>query len=487
MLSCNQLKATTFSITLIAVSLLLAISNAKQCLATVFLDGSTTNCSNGSTTYNPSTRSCGSGSDTVYLDLASFSSNIVPGKTNYIRAGSYFRDNPGPSGGALRVDVTKAGTSAALTVVRAYPGEELKAIVGTATRGATYNSNPGDTTGAGSWNYYPGSAIMVNASYVTIFGLKTYGQLYAITAHDVTIDSCDLGGGGPSEQQGNVVKFKDGYNYTLRNSLIHNSCRAIENDENGSAVIGYWCSFLLENNTFYDNWGVHVFNKDGLNQAGRTTEIRNNFFGLSSIYPTISGLRGYNQYPQTAKVLVHHNIFYHNNVGYSTLAAPTNSHVIYNNTFVDCNTDISNGSSGGPFPIQIYNNIFYHSAASKIFISLYALDYLTGSDWNLYYSSGTWNKSAPGGLVWQTTLPGWKTFSLMDSSSISSNPNFVNQSGSTPADFKRSSYIENLTGSPYSSHAGAYDSGSEIIGYTPVGNFSLLSAPSGITITKIVK
>lgn len=58
--------------------------------AAVYLDGSTSGCSNGSTNYAPATRSCGSGSDTVYLDLANFNTGIVAGATNYMRAGSYY-------------------------------------------------------------------------------------------------------------------------------------------------------------------------------------------------------------------------------------------------------------------------------------------------------------------------------------------------------------------------------------------------------------
>jgi hypothetical protein len=62
-------------------------------------------------------------------------------------------------------------------------------------------------------------------------------------------------------------------------------------------------------------------------------------------------------------------------------------------------------------------------------------------------------------------LAAWQAYSSLDDDSIASNPNFIDANGTDPEDFKRSSYAENFTNSPYSTKAGAYITGSEVIGY----------------------
>jgi hypothetical protein len=487
MYSKRMLSFALLQIFIVALLLLNTIGDSHIASASVYLDGSATSCTNGATTYNPVTRSCGSGSDKVYLDLANFSSNIAAGATNYIRAGSYFRDNPTAHQGSLYI--TQSGTDDAhRTIVKAYPGEELKAIIGTAQRGATYNSNPGDTTGSGSYNYYPNVVINIAANYVTVYGLKVYGLTYFYGCNYVIVDSCDLGGGGSAIDvggQGQVVRFNNSYGSVLRNCLVHNSCNASDGDGNGSAVEGYSFTAIIEHNTFYDNWYSDVHTKDSLGQSGRNTEIRYNFFKPSSIYPNSIGITGYNQNVGAAGQLIHHNIFYNKNVGYSVWATPPVD-TVYNNTFINCGIDIENASSGGPYNLSVFNNLFYHSTTGNVFLSLYALNYLTASDWNIYYVGGNWNKSAPGGLTWETTLAGWKTFSSLDAASISTNPSFVNASGTNPADFKRTNYTENFAASPYSVHAGAYETGSEIIGYSASSSSSgAVLSPSNLFVVQV--
>ncbi|NTW27284.1 MAG: hypothetical protein HGA36_03100 [Candidatus Moranbacteria bacterium] len=459
--------------------------------AAVFLDGSTIGCNNGSTNYAPITRSCGSGNDTVYLDLANFNTGIVPSVTNYVRSGNYFRDGVP---GSLVVAVSKSGIdNNNRTVISAYPGEERQVIIGTATRGATYNSNPGDTVSpyGGSQTYYPNTVLAISgASYVTINGLKIYGQTYTWGGHDVTLQNSDFGGGGPSELQGNVVKLHGGdtggQNLIVRNNGIHNSCWG-ENDENGSAIIMYNASALIEGNIFYDNWGYDIFTKDSGNQAGQTTEIKNNFFAPSAIFPAVGGIRGHNQDVQIDSLLIHHNIFLQKQTAFAVLATPVINR-IYNNTFINSAYDIGNSSSGGPHPIESYNNLFYH-ATNQYFAELYMdtgtvyTDYFAGSNWNVFYNNGSkWGKSAPGALTWETTLSGWQTRTGLDGSSIMANPNFVNAAGTVPTDFKRSAYIENFAGSMYGTHAGAYEVGDEQIGidWSIQADDIAPAAPSGL-------
>ena len=78
----------------------------------------------GSSTYDPVTRSTGSGSYTVYNNLASVNTALQGGDLLYIREGDY--DNPSePDGnfnGSLKISGV-GGTTEQHTVVSAYNGE----------------------------------------------------------------------------------------------------------------------------------------------------------------------------------------------------------------------------------------------------------------------------------------------------------------------------------------------------------------------------
>lgn len=435
--------------------------------AAVYLDGSTSGCIDGSNNYDPASRSCSGGSDKVYISLESFNSGIMASATNYIRAGNYWRTS-GDFRGALIIE-GRDGTSGSPTVVKAYPGEEQLAVIATAADKFQYNPNPADSSGILSWDYYPNPAITIQSSYVTVSGLKTYGQVRFLAPSDVLVENCDIGGGGPSDDQGNPVTWNWGYNYTLRNNYVHHGTDTVDSDNNGSLVIIYHASGLIEKNTFEDGWGNCVHNKDGLGQAGRTTEIRNNFFKPSSYFSPIEGIRGFNQARETSNVLIHNNIFYNLASGYSVTFSPAVSNIVYNNTFINTDVDLVSLAGGQPVPLpvplQSYNNLFYHSNTGDVFSQIYNASHLI-SNYNVHSGSAIW-------IYYYSevanSLVNWQSYSDKDRSSIDANPNFVNPSGNTPVDFKRSSYFENFTGSPYGTKAGAYVTGNEVIGYVAPG------------------
>lgn len=457
--------------------------------AAVFLDGASSGCANGRATYNPSTRTCGSGLDTVYMDLTAFSSGIVAGQTNYIRSGSYFRDD---LSGSLYIAPAKAGSAGNRTIIKAYPGEERQAIIGTATRGATYNSNPNDATGVGSWNYYPNTALTIQAPYVTIDGVKTYGEVSTNGASYVQLMNSDFGGGGPATSgQGAVIKLEHTADALVQNDKIHNSSLAVDSQNNGPGIIFYDANAAIIGNTFFDNYSSDIFTKDsGVEAMGKTIEIANNFF-MSSALPgsTNKGIAGNIQDLQIASQHIHNNIFLNKVQAYGVGSVPLISD-LYNNTFINSGYDIANDAGGGAHPIASYNNVFYHQA-NQYFAQLYMdtgttyTDYLAASNWNMYYQNGSkWGKSAPGALNWETTLPGWQTRTGLDQSSLVGDPNFVNASGAAPADFKRLSYGENFTGSAYGTKAGAYITGNEQIGvnWSVVTDTIAPATPSGLTV-----
>lgn len=473
----------------LAFLLLYSTGNYALCSGATYLDGSATGCTDGARTYSPSTRSCGSGNDTAYLTLATFATNLTPSATNYIRAGNYFRDSGSKLSGSLHISSAKSGTATSPTIIKAYPSEELKVAIGTAQRGATYNSNPADSTGAGSWGYYPNPSIMTwDANYVVIDGVRAYGQVYLLGGHDVTIQNSDLGGGGGSgtitSDQGNTVRFNQIYNAVLKNNLIHRNCRRVETND-GSIIIGYAFTAVLDQNTFFDGYGTYFEDKDGSGQTGRTTEVKYNFFAPSTISPIATvGVRGFNQAQQTSYQYIHHNVFLNLSIGINVIGAPAIDNIFYNNTFINCGIDInqpSNNITGGFF--KSYNNLFYHANAGQTFLRIYSLSQLLGSDFNLYYNTATWGSTS---TTLASNLSAWQVYSAKDAGSVSVSPNFANAAGNSPADFKRTSYIENFPNSSYSARAGAYATGNEQVGYSSTGKLPVIP-PSGVRTIDIIK
>jgi len=443
------------------VALLVSVAPSICDAATIFLDNYQ-GVVNGSSTYNPATRSCGSGSYKVYTTLANVNSALAGGDTLYLRAGTY--DNPSePSGdfnGSLQINVD--GTSNQHTVASAYNDELV--VIQAKPNTSNYNPDPGDTTGAGSMNYYPHPAISVDASYVDVIGLKTYGMLTIETSHDVLIESCDLGGGGPVYNQGPVVELNhQSYDVTIRDCLIHHSCWG-QHTWNGPGILLYDSSVTVENCEFYDIWGPGIFVKDTGYQSGRTVEIRKNFFGYSSINPGNIGVMGHNQDIQLDSINVYNNIFYGKRVGIFPLLPGDNINA-YNNTFV--NSIGTHSDSQGDFGTHTealyasHNNLHYHDVSGQ---NYYGVGAVGDIDYNLYYSTTGDTSWCVGYNKRADTLSGWQSYSGEDAHSVSKNPLFVNASGNRPEDFKRQSYSGDVTGSAYGSVCGAYETGNETIG-----------------------
>lgn len=470
---------------LVIGSLLLtwAVCNARVSTASVYLDGSATSCSNGSATYSPATRSCGSGNDKVYLDLGNFNSNIVAGTTNYMRAGNYYRTASGGVDGALNIDNTKSGTATSPTIVKAYTGEERQVVIATAADKFQYNPNPGDISGANSVNYYPCPAIHIGGNYITVDGVKTYGmtvfQWYnGSDIHDSAIQNSDLGGGGGNKTngQGQVVAIYSAYSILVKNNSIHNSCWG-ESVANGSALMGYNFAATIEYNSFYSNIGNDFRMKDTTTRGSNSTFVRYNFFnggGVAGIGQDPDSRTGSNA---LAEWRVYNNVFL--NCGFNSDVTITGKTYVYNNTIINGMLwHNSHGVVGTVYgPDYYYNNILYSNISGTVFVDGYQA--INGMDYNVYYGTGTvyWNDHEGHKA---TDISGWKTYSGVDTLSLQASPGFVNSTGTTAADFKRTSYTENFTGSSYSTKAGAYVTGNETIGFTPGSSSSTVSAPTVI-------
>ena len=450
---------------------------------TIFLDNYP-GVANNSTTYDSGTRTCGQGSHRVFTDLDEAVKALSEADILYFRAGAYSRPSVGKyiivHGNKVNywtgvLDITVSGTPQKRKLVSAYNRE---AVIIQAKPGVnTYNPEPDDITYRNSSHFYPHPAIGIHGAYIDVVGFKTYGQV-VITGHDVTLQGCDLGGGGPHMNQGQVVALnshsKDGvYNIVIKNNKIHHSCWG-ESKGNGAAIMGYNFSCTIENNEFRDNYGADVRIKDAGGQQGRDVIIRYNFFGPTSLDPKgNTGTGGLNQDKQLDRILVYNNVFCKKSMGASVDGPPPGrppkkGMFIFNNTFVNCGVDIGEWTSP---TVNAHNNVFYHSEPDQAFYDIQSTPWSRlNSDHNLFFSTA-------GDTQWRhqhrdraSSLRDWQEYSAKDANSIWKDPLFVNPNGSDPQDFGRkadSKQIGDVKGSKRGPVCGAYVTGDEIIGLPP--------------------
>ena len=124
--------------------------------------------------------------------------------------------------------------------------------------------------------------------------------------------------------------------------------------------------------------------------------------------------------------------------------------------------------------VEIFNNLVVNS---NRFCRHFANE-IAYADYNNFFGNGYfWLSGSVGDLAW------WRNNTDWDDNSVESDPNFINQGGTSPADYKRSIYTNNGRGGSYASVMGAYITGNEIIGFTPEGaDNSAPAIPKGLGI-----
>ena len=245
----------------IAASTVWAAADEPTTVRRVFLDNSD-QVMDGSTSYEPETRTCGHGHDLVFTTLDGAAQALVDADVLFLRSGTYTRESVGSyhpvhgnrvnySAGALSLEAS--GTPKKRKVVSAYQSE--KVVLQARPRMSRYNPDPGDERFAKSSHYYPHPAVSISGAHLLVRGIKTYGQV-VISGHHITLEHCDLGGGGPHMNQGQVIALNSNreggvHDVVLRDNKIHHSCWG-ESRRNGAALMCYNTSFVAEHNEFYD-------------------------------------------------------------------------------------------------------------------------------------------------------------------------------------------------------------------------------------------
>lgn len=372
----------------------------------------------------------------------------VAGDTLYIHSGTY--NVTGNDVYNATIYPRASGTSGERITIQAWPGDTVTLDGGSApTEGIIGNK------GQSGLGY----------DYITIKGLIIKGLVLLLQGDHVILEDCDISVGGDSDPGinfGHVVFAADGTGIIIRNNKLHDN--TIQSSVNNSPLLMSYdtVGLVVEKNDIYNSVGYGVFLKDSPNNA---TVKQNHIYDNAS-----AGFSTSNQ-DDTTDVFIHNNIFRNNNTsdGVENGDIEFTGHVdgifFYNNTVVSPSTAaILVKGYAGLADINVYNNIFYN-VGSRFYYNAYDARfavYWTYSDYNTFYGTGSWTDAS----TW-TTLASYQSGNSegFDALSISTDPSFVDDTGTDPEDFKRTSYPENGRGGAYSDVMGAYVTGAEIIGY----------------------
>ncbi|MEK9154507.1 MAG: LamG-like jellyroll fold domain-containing protein [Patescibacteria group bacterium] len=367
-----------------------------------------------------------------------------------------------------------------------YTSGTTAAAIQATVANTTWKAAPGEVVWISSTNNHSSNVyntcgfcktISIGAANVTIDGFYVWGNIHVGAGGDNSIiQNNDLSGGGDYQGFPAVIRTTGNppnttptdwmENLLVRNNKIHDNLPAMaQGSGNDVLILTYGTKgMILENNEFYDGLNTGIKWKDRGNQM----TARYNFF-----HNMPQGIEGDTQVGIDWSD-IYQNVFINNGTAVSVANGAPNYFYVRNNTFYNNIRDIGYWQSTSQAS-HFWNNIHYHATGGNFLgfdssnWTISDFDYI---DYNDYYSGAgntSWwvNGSSKG-----TTLSAWKSFLAgagcttginCDENSITTNPNFLNSSGTfnQPADFKRTSYPANGRSSQV---MGAYQTGTECIG-----------------------
>jgi hypothetical protein len=310
-------------------------------------NGSGNGCSNGTTTYNPATDSCGSGSATVYTTFVAGVSATFAGDILIVRAGTYSEtlDN--------RNNVVNNGTSFsnAVTIQNygnagAYNTGEKVIIAGQGGAQATvYMSGGNGTLGTVSAvQYIIFDGIWVDA-HQTKFGVSL-GNFNRYTHGDICCVAVGLTG-NPLGMQG--VDITGGlHNNEVTYSQIHDLSTHQDDQGGGNCCQGAHGGYIGGDNNLFDHLTIYNVGQHGIQfyHFPDASSAHDNTFSNNIIHNT--GTSGINGACADAGIAANNKIF--NNVCY-------NSHFGFS----------INGTGGGDL---FYSNTIYNIVDYAFYLSV---------------------------------------------------------------------------------------------------------------------
>ena len=418
----------------------------------------------------------------------------------------YTRDNPG-------------GIKSALTI--AQPGDTIYCLDGTyVDSSASYWSTVFNPARSGtstapitikSYNLqgayfkskiqnYPGISIN-GRSYIVIDGIKSDAIQFYASSYG-TVKNCEVINGYLQSGSGTDISLHWGIvlehsNHCLvQNNYVHNMFDKGNHGHNSACIMVFGSSDfnIIEYNTVdgsYPNGAPNnIYNAYGTKAGDMDDNIWRYNFGANCVSGFMAmGDTAETNYTQRNKL--------HNNVIIKCTQFLEHHHggvdwEIYNNTFYSGSRFIlgkyyTDSSSVCPRDSHVWNNLvhtatdFYHREPSsvdwRVFIAYSNYNQVYN---NTYYASYAWGSA-------HYSLSSFRSATGFDGNSFAANPGFVKAGGSSPLDYRLTSYAANGRGGAYASVIGAYVTGNETIGYRREGvvpvspqDTSAPSRPTGV-------
>jgi hypothetical protein len=336
----------------------------------IYIDNNTSGCSNGATNYSPSTRSCGSGSDTVYTTWANAVSGVSAGSEGSptvinIRSGTEY-------------DVDRITINKAWTTWQKYSGDSSKPVV--------------DGENAATLTY--ASIIYITVSGVTIDGIELkngYTGAYdndpqrrrgifigetpnaACTSSmadisDTIIKNCYI-----HDMGGSAIRAHNAYETLIENNEFYECEKA---DLEGMATYGWagvvhaFCrsnDTIIRGNYFHENGGEGINLYRSRNGEGARILIEDNIFGDNTNHPTIFNAN-------SEEVIIRNNVVYGTNADRYTsdarLISVASEHLVLGPDSYDDPTNVyiyGNMTAGGSVGAAV-SGIYEDKTAENIWI-----------------------------------------------------------------------------------------------------------------------
>ncbi len=390
--------------------------------------------------------------------------NAVAGDTVYLRGGTYSLPlQPDGKRDQAGLMPANSGTSGNPITFKAYAGE------------TPFLDNSVNTD-----NDYEVASFGVNGQdYIVFDGLHTTALLMTSgSSHQgmsrggflqktkgSVIRNCVIEGesGGTSN---NTPIFVEAASYcTIENNILYGAHQSGSSHHNSAGFMLYRSDHItVQNNTIYD-CDTALFDKEG----GTYNVYRYNFmynvwrpFQHSSISSSTGNLEIYQN------IFINISSWAFQNAGGDN--DPARDILFYNNTIYNSGNGahISSGNESASTDVtgfEHFNNIYHTITHEAVELELEEVEI---TDYNKYYNVAKWNIGSYDGTNYHS-LSSWQSATGDEASSSTSDPNFVNAGGTSPEDYKRTSYPQDGRGGNYPSVIGAYITGNEVIGYNGEG------------------
>jgi len=391
-------------------------------------------------------------------------SNAVAGDTVYLRGGTY--ELPSVSVGptdywAIAFLPAQSGSIGNPITFQAYREEDVffdnSANIGKANPVAAYGTHFVD------YVVFDG----IDTKCALAGGAGDDGHCKAVIIHQTTgtvVKNADIEG-VITDGNNASIRIEKATDCVIENNLLHGSHYASGYHHNATAIMMYHTTnTIVQNNTIYDV-DCGIFDKSDGNS---------NHHRLNYIHSCPLGINLGVKHTFNSGTMVYQNVFRNITEFWAFDVSDADSSgfpglKLYNNTFYNVASGIRLRDSSRMTQAEVFNNIIHtHTAGITIVSHNGATDYL---DHNIYYSTNDfrYNDFRYNGLwdgVNYSTLSSWQSASGWDANANTNNPNFVNPGGTSPEDYKRTSYPADGRGGSYPSVRGAYITDNEVIGYS---------------------